>query len=271
MFITADPAMDGANHYAYANCNPVMYNDPTGFNAATAEGLMHGGVYGFIAGVGLLILIKYDEITGGNLEENVEQYFDNMFDMIAHPKKILTNNPTVVTIAAISIPIIISIKQLIATEKKQNGRKTKTKKQQKAARANRISEQNRMNNNYNKNKSNGKLTSIITILEQILEKLDDAKDLKDRFYENTEEMKNLREKAEKKMEELRRKGIQDTIGPYNNTNQINNEIKKQMDTIKNSKNIKNENQDQGSRSGPETPTETPVTQQPSTITPPKLG
>ena len=30
MFMCPDPAMQGANHYAYANCNPVMYNDPTG-------------------------------------------------------------------------------------------------------------------------------------------------------------------------------------------------------------------------------------------------
>ena len=28
--IRPDPAMSGLNHYAYANCNPIMYNDPTG-------------------------------------------------------------------------------------------------------------------------------------------------------------------------------------------------------------------------------------------------
>jgi len=30
MFLRPDPAMDGLNHYAYSNCNPVMYMDPTG-------------------------------------------------------------------------------------------------------------------------------------------------------------------------------------------------------------------------------------------------
>jgi RHS repeat-associated protein len=30
MFICPDPAMQGANHYAYCGCNPVMYSDPTG-------------------------------------------------------------------------------------------------------------------------------------------------------------------------------------------------------------------------------------------------
>ena len=30
MFLRPDPAMSGLNHYAYASCNPVMYNDPTG-------------------------------------------------------------------------------------------------------------------------------------------------------------------------------------------------------------------------------------------------
>ena len=37
MFITADPAMDGANHYAYAGCNPVMYNDPSGCETVTID------------------------------------------------------------------------------------------------------------------------------------------------------------------------------------------------------------------------------------------
>lgn len=30
MFTRPDPVMEGTNHYAYANCNPIMYNDPTG-------------------------------------------------------------------------------------------------------------------------------------------------------------------------------------------------------------------------------------------------
>jgi len=30
MFMRPDPAMDGLNHYAYANCNPIKYSDPTG-------------------------------------------------------------------------------------------------------------------------------------------------------------------------------------------------------------------------------------------------
>jgi hypothetical protein len=38
MFISADPAMDGANHYAYAGCNPVMYNDPTGMWTKDSDG-----------------------------------------------------------------------------------------------------------------------------------------------------------------------------------------------------------------------------------------
>jgi RHS repeat-associated protein len=37
MFTTSDPVMDGANHYAYANCNPIMYNDPTGMVTVTSK------------------------------------------------------------------------------------------------------------------------------------------------------------------------------------------------------------------------------------------
>lgn len=36
VFICPDPAMSGANHYAYAGCNPIAYNDPTGMKAQEA-------------------------------------------------------------------------------------------------------------------------------------------------------------------------------------------------------------------------------------------
>ncbi len=39
IFITADPAMDGMNHYGYASSNPIKYMDPTGLG-----GYMTGGV-----------------------------------------------------------------------------------------------------------------------------------------------------------------------------------------------------------------------------------
>jgi|GEM_PF-3167751 len=33
VFMRPDPALSGLNHYAYANCNPMLYNDPTGKDA----------------------------------------------------------------------------------------------------------------------------------------------------------------------------------------------------------------------------------------------
>jgi RHS repeat-associated protein len=33
VFISPDPAMSGSNHYSYADCNPIRYNDPTGLTA----------------------------------------------------------------------------------------------------------------------------------------------------------------------------------------------------------------------------------------------
>jgi len=42
MFMRPDPAMDGLNHYAYANCNPIMYNDPTGLLGTSSAGASSG-------------------------------------------------------------------------------------------------------------------------------------------------------------------------------------------------------------------------------------
>jgi RHS repeat-associated protein len=38
VFITPDPAMSGSNHYAYASCNPIRYNDPTGLEIDNCDG-----------------------------------------------------------------------------------------------------------------------------------------------------------------------------------------------------------------------------------------
>ena len=42
MFMRPDPAMAQLNHYAYAGCNPIMYNDPTGldFGISLAIGII---------------------------------------------------------------------------------------------------------------------------------------------------------------------------------------------------------------------------------------
>jgi len=37
-FMTADPAMSGLNHYAYASANPIRYTDPTGLEEAAYGG-----------------------------------------------------------------------------------------------------------------------------------------------------------------------------------------------------------------------------------------
>lgn len=37
MFLRLDLAMDGLNHYAYANCNPIRYNDPTGLSGTPID------------------------------------------------------------------------------------------------------------------------------------------------------------------------------------------------------------------------------------------
>gem|GEM_PF-4385364 len=36
VFMRPDPMMEGLNHYAYANWNPIRYNDPTGLSAGSA-------------------------------------------------------------------------------------------------------------------------------------------------------------------------------------------------------------------------------------------
>jgi len=57
IFTRPDPAMDGLNHYAYANCNPIRYCDPTGLTSSQGSAASSTGstasCTGMAAGMGL--------------------------------------------------------------------------------------------------------------------------------------------------------------------------------------------------------------------------
>jgi RHS repeat-associated protein len=86
MFISADPAMSGANFYEYANNNPLAYNDPTGLFGEETWGNMYAEMYGGMYGVEQGNTLTSISMTQGG---SVEQWL-SANPQITNPDLILT-------------------------------------------------------------------------------------------------------------------------------------------------------------------------------------